>query len=136
MKNLISKFEHSDIFYLKPKKLTILLGTFVPFFACHVMAYSSSFKRDTQSGSKGEVDKATYSFFMLVSIVLFFVGYSLIISTLWVALSAKGALVSMKIFSILVSLMGYLAMNLLCTLLYYLKFRILKKENSTKTQQA
>jgi hypothetical protein len=100
------------------------------------MAYSSSFKRDTQSGSKGEVDKVTYSLFRLISILLFLVVYSLIISILWMALSTKGALVYMKAFSVLVSLTGYLAMNLFCTLLYYIKFRILKKLNSRQTQQA
>jgi len=42
MKNLFSRLKQliSGILSLKSKTLTILLGTIVPFFACHIMAYA------------------------------------------------------------------------------------------------
>jgi len=42
MKNLFSRLKQliSGILSLKSKTLTILLGTIVPFFACHIMVYA------------------------------------------------------------------------------------------------
>ena len=52
----------SDIITLKYKWLTLFLGTFVPFFQCHVIAYAANAKYKK---------KGTYrSFFILLSSIL------------------------------------------------------------------
>jgi hypothetical protein len=67
----------SNIFTLKSKTVTILLGTFVPFFVCHIMAYYFSFDFHYSKRIQGDF----YAFFITVFVIIFLLSYILLIAS-------------------------------------------------------
>jgi hypothetical protein len=136
MKNLISRTKQviSDILTLKSKTLTYLLGTFVPFFICHIIGYLTSTEDEIRE--KGEKASNDYSLlikkpgyriaFKLSSVIDGTVCFMLIIISILVRCAYD-----FSYFTILIPilLLIFFGTNFLLTKKYYKAFMNQKKIN-------
>jgi hypothetical protein len=116
MKN--SKFKQVvlDILFLKSKKVTLLLGTFVPFFVCHIYAYASIVFGINHSKKEYSKDVwASYlGYFMLAVICMLFVYVVAFSGVNGASLPAP-----IKIFFISISVLLLFGLNLAVSYSYY-----------------
>ncbi len=119
----------SDIFNLKSKFLTFVLGIIVPFFAAHIFAHTA-----TLTSSKVKLDPSKkssyYRCYLLISILYISVIYAfcfLLLSFLF----CLGVFNCLRINLYFIFLIVYLLINLFYTLIYYSYYKeyVLKECN-------
>jgi hypothetical protein len=118
----ILKFKQiiSDILSLKSKTLTILLGTIVPFFACHILA------------SAGKKVRGRYLPYFIMFFVLTSIAYAFLIALI-MAMGINLQSLSVLDISFLVIISGlYCGFNYLITILFYGLIQDIKKRELTE----
>jgi predicted Na+-dependent transporter len=112
----------SDILSLKYKRLTILLGTIVPFFACHIMA------------SAGNKVRGRYTPYLIIALFLTSIAYIFLIALI-IAVGINWQSLSVLDISVLVIILViYCGFNYLISTLFYtitldLKNRLLNEQS-------